>query len=371
MLPYYPGLRFKQGEYFALGKLPRDMRRHIEPRFIVPPPKDFDPELERVPTLGEIAHLTGDRIGKHWPLHRAFLDTRFIAADLGDDGLRTLYRLAQGRNSNIVPVATIKDLRNPLFRQIQCRQIPKLGIVVGYEEADPEALSQGLAAAGITASDCVLFIDFTGAPLEPEIAAGSIAGIFDMLYEVGPWHRMVFQGSNFPAKNTADPGKTKLIPRDEWAVFHAAINECGVPPDQLGYGDFAADAAEMSFQRRKGGGRAIRHLRYTTKTHTVIVRGVKEGTDANVMRDVCQRILASEHYAGQSFSEADDRIFRVAKGMDGPGTASMWREWNTTHHVTRVIRDLGAMAGLEFADGRVTVEPDQPSFFDAIEEMAQ
>jgi hypothetical protein len=47
----------------------------------------------------------------------------------------------------------------------------------------------------------------------------------------------------------------------------------------------------------------------------------------------------------------------------------MWREWNTIHHITRVVRDLGAMADVEFALGRITVEPEQHLLFEDVEEQ--
>ena len=371
MLPYYPCLRFKQGEYTAMAKLPSDVLPFVEPRFVVPPPKEHDPELGRMPSMDEIAHITGDRVGKHWPLRRAFLDTRFVSYELGDEGLRTLFRLVQRKNPRIVPVSSIQDLHNPLFREFLCETGPvKLSIVVDYEQADPEVISAGLNAVGVLAQKCVLFVDFTGATLKPEIAAGSISGIFGTLNEIGPWHRIVFQGSNFPETNPPEYGKNKFVPRDEWFAFHEAMKDCDVPPERIGYGDFGADTGKMVFPRGKGGGKATRHIRYTGKTHTLVVFAEKDGKDAEQMQKVCLRLIEheSKSYAGQQFSEADDRIFRVAKGMDGPGNASIWREWNTLHHVMRVVRDLGGMVGITFQDGRVSEVIREAGLFDNLDD---
>jgi hypothetical protein len=365
MLPYYPCLRFKQGEYTAAGKLPADVQRLIEPRFVLPTLTEPDPALERAPTVDEIAHLTGDRVGKHWPIRRAFLDTHFIARDLGDVGLLRLIRTVWGRNAQIVPVARLTDLVNPLFRNLQCDGPTKLAVLVGYEEADGAAITEALKTAGLEASDCVIFVDFTGAPLDPKIAAGSVSGVLERVSDVGLWQRVVFQASNFPDKNPAAPGQTELIPRHEWDVFHRALKECSIPPDRLCYGDFGADHGKMVFPRKKGGGRAHRQLRYTTATDTLVVRGADTGKDGDVMADICQRIVDSGHFAGQAFSEADDRIYCLAKGIKpGPGSASNWREWNMLHHMMRVVRDLGALSGAEFAPGRITPESIQPFLFE-------
>lgn len=369
MLPYYPGLRFKQGEYFAAGKLPADVQRYVEPRFVLPSLTEPDPALDRPLTLDEIAHLTGDRVGKHWPIRRAFLDTHFIARDLGDAALLRLFNTVWSRNPHIVPVARLKDLANPLFQRLRCVGPTKLAVLVGYEEADAEVITRALKMTGLEASDCVIFVDFTGAPLDPKIATGSVSGLLDLVGEVGLWQRIVFQGSNFPRKGPAAPGKTELVPRHEWEVFHAALKECGIPPDRLGYGDFGADHGTMAFPRKKGGGRAHRQLRYTGAADTLVVRGADTGKDASVMADVCKRIVESEHFAGRAFSAADDRIYCLATGIiRAPGSASNWREWNMLHHMMRVIRDLGAIAGVEFAPVRVAEETYQSSLFEGQDE---
>lgn len=357
MLRYYPGLRFKQGEYSGLAKLASDIRQHIEPRFVIPSAKEYDPELGHVPSIDELAYITGERIGKHWPIGRAFLDAQFIERDLDQPSLRKMFRLAQMRNAEIVPVATIESLQSGLYDGVRGDGGIKLALLIGYEDVDPSTIAGVLRAAGLDASDCVVFVDFTGASLQPEIAAGSVAGIFDTVNGIGRWARIVYQASNFPLKNPAKGGADEMVPRHEWFSFHLAMAECHVPADVIGYGDFAADCGEMSFPK-KGGGRAIRHLRYTTETATLVVRAEDTGRDRELMQDVCKRILNSGYFAGQAFSAADDAIFCVAKGIGGvgPGNGSTWREWNTVHHVTRVVRDLGKIAGVRFADRKVTAE---------------
>lgn len=363
MLPYFPALRFKKGEYLALANLQPDIQKLVEPRFVIPPPREYDHELERIPTVDEIAYMTGERIGKNWPVRRAFLDAHFIAKHLDSDAIRKIFRIAQGRNPAIVPVARLSDLTSRLYNEFMQRSGLRIAVLVKYEEVEVDAIRAALESAGVRASECVLFIDFSGAPLDPEIAAGSIAGMFDLADQVGRWRRIIFQGSNFPSKNPADHGENELIRRDEWSVFHAALKECSVSPDRVGYGDFGADCSDMVFPKGKGGGRAIRHIRYTTPTHTLVVRAKSEGKDDILMKDVCQRIIASGEFAGQAFSSADNQIYRIAQGMDGPGNASMWREWNMIHHMTRVVRDLGQMAGLIFSDGPISVTSEQLALF--------
>ena len=109
MLPYYPALRFKQGEYRACWRIAPDIQRYVLPRFVIPPPKERDPETGSPLTPDEIAHFTGDRIGKHWPLHKAFLDPQYVATALGDAGIKRLFRIAQSRNPNLTAASPVAN----------------------------------------------------------------------------------------------------------------------------------------------------------------------------------------------------------------------------------------------------------------------
>lgn len=364
MLPYFPGLRFKQGEYTASARIAPDIQQHVQPRFIIPPPKEADPEKGRPLTNDELAYLTGERIGKFWPLYPAFLDAHYIAPHLGENGLHRMLTTAQRRNNKLAVVATVDDLHNPIYRTFLRSIPPRIGIYLPYEEVDPDAVIKAVNAIGCAPQDCVIFLDFAGAPFEMDGVAGSVASLFDTLDTKARWGRIVFQGSSFPSKNPADHGGKCLVPRREWQVFHEALNECSVSPELLGFGDYGADCSEINFPR-KSGGRAIRHLRYTTKNETLVIRGAGSGKDAVIMRDVCQRVLDSGYFAGQAYSYADNRIWRTAMGIDGPGNASNWREWNMAHHMTRVVRDLGAMAGMRFADMPSTRLTEQQEMFPA------
>lgn len=363
ILPYHPALRLKLGEYVAASRIAPDIQRLVWPRFVICPLKERDPEKGVPLSPNEVAHFSGERMGKYWPLRPAFVDTQFVATDLGDEGVKTLYRIAQGRNPKLIPTAMVSDLFNPIFRAFLTGSRPRLGVYVPYSEVDPALLLEGLKAVGCAPYDAVIFIDFTGADLNPAIAPGSVAAIFDQLNEVAVWARLVFQASAYPKENPADAGGYALVPRDEWKTFLAAEREWSLPKGRAAYGDFGADCGEMVFPKGPSG-RAILHLRYTTREHTLVVRGKKEGKDLAVMQDVFQRILDSGHFAGQHFSYADDRIWRGAKGLDGSGNASMWREWNMAHHITRVVRDLGAMEGITFAGCHVSTAPEQVSLFE-------
>lgn len=362
MLPYRPALRFKQGEYLAAARIPREIQKYIEPYFIIPPPKERDPEKGGPLTAEEIAQLTGERLGKHWPLYRAYLDPQYVMPLLRDDGLTRMFQIAQARNPNLVPAVALSELQNPVWQKLLRPNVPRLAIHLPFEQLDRDALLAGLRALNCRAEDADVFLDFTGAPFDMADVAASVAGQFDILAEIAPWRHIIFQGSAFPVKNPADEGKDVAVPRLEWTTFLRAMADCNVAPARLGYSDFGADCGEINFPR-KGGGKPIRHTRYTSAKTTFVVRGKDTGSHADNMTDVFSRLIGSEHFSGQGFSYADRRMWEAAKGIASCGNPSMWREWNMAHHMVRVVRDLGVMAGITFADGPISTVPEQASLF--------
>ncbi|ENR17627.1 hypothetical protein C066_00433, partial [Brucella sp. UK5/01] len=181
MLPYHPALRFKQGKYTAIAKIARDIQRQIQPRFIIPPPKENDPAKGRPLTPDEIAYETGRRIGKSWLFEVAFLDAQYVVSLLGDSGMRTLFRIAQSQNSKLVAVAAVDDLFNPTYAAFLRASTPRIAVFVPYERGDTTRILDGVKSIGCIPEDCVVFVDFNKAPFELEGIERSVATIFDEL----------------------------------------------------------------------------------------------------------------------------------------------------------------------------------------------
>lgn len=363
MLPYFPALRGKPGEFAACGHLPRRYQAYICPRFVVPPPNEPDPEKGRIPAPDEIARLVGERLGKSWPILPAFLDPQLAATVLGDEGVATLFRMAYAVNGNLIPVFTVHDLQNPARRQLLRNGAVRAGIYLDFESADPKTILEGLRAMELRPEQCTLFVDFTGAVLGKEFAP-AIAAILDRLGEAARWSKIVYQASAYPEKIPAKANAQARIPRSEWTTFLTVLQETSVEPRRLAYGDFGADCGRMTFPGGKGGGIPRPHLRYTGEAETLVVRGSDTGSFTPTMRGVCRTIIESPEYAGRSFSPADDRIWRNAKDLtDSCGDATAWRALNMEHHFVRVIRDLGAMAGVTFEDESVDEYAEQGSLF--------
>jgi hypothetical protein len=222
--------------------------------------------------------------------------------------------------------------------------------------ADPDRGGRlgALETMKLIPDQCVIIVDFHDADLsEPSIVAPIIAGTLEYLQLSARWQQVVFQGTNFPDKNPAEQNSNVLVSRNEWLAWRRAVSFDPATADHLLFGDYAADCAKLVFGG--GGGAAIRHYRYTTPEAWHVQRGPQEGGHEEVMRKVCQGILDSGYFAGRDFSTADDYIFLTANGQAGPGNSTIWRAVNTTHHITRVVADVGGVRGLTFT--RKAVEP--------------
>lgn len=370
---YVPALRLKQGEYRGLQRLAPDVADRIVPRLVVPPPKERDPEKHRLLTKEEIVHETGRRIADHWKMRDAFLDLRFLFHEFGEadcaEWLPKMFDVARKANARPIPILSLTDALGPraaAFRlALASEGGTKAAIRVESGEFDREIggrLAAVMSGLGVTPEECSVLADFSDADFSDARAVACIAqATLEDLQGIGRWRHVVFQGTNYPEANPAESDGNAVVPRNEWLAWKEAIKLDGTSPEHLVFGDYGADCAKFEFKKASGG-IPIRHYRYATPDSWLVVRGSAAGLAEAVMRGVCERILKSGKFAGRGFSSADDYIFKTAKGWEGPGNGSTWREINTTHHITRVVRDIGRIKGMSFAETTFSDPVDQPSF---------
>lgn len=370
---YVPALRLKQGEYRGLQRLSSDVADKIIPRLVVPPPKERDPEKHRLLSKDEILHETGRRIGDHWKLRDAFLDVRFLFPEFGEaecaEWLPKMFDVARRANAQPIPVISLADALGPratAFRlALATEGSTRAAIRIESGEIDREIaghLARVMSALSVTAEECAIIADFSDSDFSDALAVASIAqAVLEDLQGIGRWRHIVFQGTNYPEVNPAQSDGIAVVPRNEWLAWKEAIKLDGTSPEHLVFGDYGADSAKFEFKKASGG-IPIRHYRYTTPDSWLVVRGSAVGQVETVMRGVCDRILSSGKFAGRGFSSADDYIYKTAKGWDGPGNGSTWREINTAHHITQVVRDIGSIKGMSFVETKFSDPADQPSF---------
>ena len=370
---YVPVLRLKEGEYRALGELVPSVLDRILPHFILPPPKERDPELGRVLLPDEIVFIHARRVGTYWPLRTCLLDPRFLFAKLEVDTaiewLPRLFKLASGFGARTIPVAGLRELEGNAFSAFQ-KAIHENGNGLALRLTLDEMNDAGLATRvqkmllrlTLKPQECIILADFSGAELSsPETVAEIILSVFQNIIEIGVWRRVVFEASSYPDKNPTSAGGEISIPRHEWQAWkHAAHRDSEIMRHML-FGDFAADCSKFNF--RAGGTAPIKHYRYTTPESWLVVRAAEDTKPIDGMKDVSSRIIGSGQFYGRSFSSADAYIEDTANGFAGPGSATTWRKVNTIHHLTCLVKDIGDMMGYKVADRALAPPPKQEVLF--------
>jgi hypothetical protein len=370
---YVPALRMKAGELTGLRDLAPDVADRVLPRLIVPPRQERDETLQ-IPLFRAVSSPNiADALTTYWCRRPVLVEATHLLPDLGRETvgrwLPDMFERARRADIPAVPLVALADLTDDsreAYKSACSTGVIRLAIVVpagelvGRDALEP--LLRHLEAMGLLPSECSIIADFSDSDFaNPDIVAPIVGGALELLQEAGIWAQVVFQGTNYPDKNPAEPGGTQQVLRNEWRAWCKAVSFDPLTAEHMIFGDYAADCATMSFGG--SGRRAIRHYRYATPQAWIVERGSNEGTDALAMRDVCCRIVNSKDFAGRHFSSADDFIFRTAFNEAGPGTAKQWRAVNTTHHITRVVADIGGVRGFTVRARAESAPPPQESLF--------
>jgi len=359
---YCPALRMKNGELEGVRQLASDVADRVLPRFIVPPSGERDEEAKL--ELGDQPFPDfGIRLATHWQDRPMLLDCGHILDEFGRDRmsiwLPRMFADAREKRALVIPAARLADLGAREFPAFRSAMDVTSGAAFAFllssaDLADTALLAkvrQALDGLGTDPNECVVVIDFGDADLSSaELAEPIIRYGVEIIQEVGTWRLISFQATGFPEKNPAADGGHHMVRRSEWLAWKHVVSVDPAMLGQLVFGDYAADCSKIAAGK---GGMAIRHLRYTSEEYWRVQRGQKAGgSDKTIMGAVCQAILSSGHFSGAGFSAADAQISSLAKGQCGAGTASTWRQLNTTHHITVVVSDLVKMRG-----GSITARP--------------
>ena len=350
---YVHALRMKMGELEGLRLLQGDVADCIAPLLIVPPAKERNcGSQELLFPAGNDVPDVGGVLFKYWFHRQVFIDPRALFKECGADKavswLPALYNRARSQGVLAIPVASLVSLEQmgvAAFKgAISAGPGLKFGLRIQSGDMTDPSLDDRvrivLAGMGLTASECTVFADFSDADLsDPSLVSPIIRAALEQLQALGQWQLVVFLGTHFPEKNPAEPSQTITQPRNEWHAWSDAVRFDPSTARHMVFGDFAADNSKIEFNGK--GGRPIPHSRYTTASSWLVVRGDENGTTHEIMKDVFQRIVDSGEFAGPTFSDADGYIFDVARN-DAPsaGNATIWRQLNTTHHITQVVADI-------------------------------
>jgi hypothetical protein len=360
---YVPSLRMKMGELEGLRALRGDVADCIVPLLIVPPASERESESQATLfALGEAIPNVGGILSRYWPHRPAFVDPRALFKENGTataiEWMPKLFSRARSLGVLAVPVADLTALEKIGVAAFRASLPVDYGMKFGLriqsgDMTDPnlnERIKAVLSSLDLVPAACTVFSDFSDADLSDHLLVAPIIGsALEQLQTYGQWQLVAFQGTHFPETNPAKPGQTVSHPRNEWRAWREAVKFDPSTAEQMIFGDFAADSAKLNFGG--SGARPIPHLRYTTDSHWLVVRGGETGSTHQVMKDVCERVVNSGEFSGPLFSTADLYIDQVASGVSATaGNAANWRQVNITHHITRVVADIAKVRGIPITE---------------------
>lgn len=353
---YAPALRLKAGELEGVSLLANDVADCVLPRFIVPPSGERNPNMPLPLSMGRIPDVS-TALAMSWPKRPTLIDVTYILDEFGRDSaldwLPAMFQMARTKGVLAIPAAFLNDIADcpSAYRSsIDRSAITKFAILVSSGDLVGNELRSTLNTVlkllCIDASDCVVVAEFSDVEFSDHvIVAPIIRGTLESLQDCGMWQHVIFQGSNYPDKSPADHSSTEFWPRNEWRSWKLAVSFDPSTAQQMIFGDFAADCSRIEFNG--GGGKAIRHLRYTVGDSWRVERGPKSGSDREAMHRIYSKIVSAPDFAGAGFSKADAFIAHAAANLTAShGNAKTWRAINTTHHITHVVGDIARVRGI-------------------------
>lgn len=352
---YTAALRWKKGEWEALGSLDEPSKDRLLPHLIFPPIESHDNEKRRVLSRDEFSKLQVGRLQKFWAGRACLADFRFLQfdEDRGSDAARLSEFLSLSRNfgCKIIPVMDRHTDPYRLGAIAAHIRASKNGAAIRVGLADLQSDLEGILGAlpnGIqtAASDCILILDLGEATIsDPKAFARFTGEWIGKLHQFGLWKRIVVEASSYPVKNPAQPNSETTVSRNEWSSWTELVAQDKSVLEWASFGDFGADHGHIDFG---GGGRTVKHLRYTTADGWIIGRGGDATPKHNgTIHTVAQRISTSPQFMGEGYSAGDEFIIQCADRAR-TGNGSIWRWANMVHHMTLATAGVAELVGVPF-----------------------
>jgi len=354
---YIPCLRWKQGEYQAVWRLPDTTKRMFTPLIEIPELGwDFEEEKEKKTIDQLLTDFALKKVFKKWGRYLCFVDLNLIPAHErmknGVHPIRFIFNELRAIQCLAVPVTGL--LRDEEYQQEikTASEKDKKGIClrIAIEQTAKNSfkgeLDALLSTLGIQTSDCDLILDL-GAPNFVPLEGFSkvIQTIVSSFPYLNDWRTFTVLGSSFPETMASIEKGGKIVARYEWQLYKILITNLRRDGIRLpSFGDYAINHPKvLELDMRKVKPSAT--IRYTIDDGWYIVKGEnvrdKKYGKCKQYRGLSKKVIDSKYYYDSTFSWADDFIQRCANGGN-TSNLSMWRQVGTNHHIVKVTQDIAS-----------------------------
>jgi hypothetical protein len=345
---YVPVLKWRMGEYQALYRLSSKTKESITPLIIVPP-IEFDFE-KRQPKRTIDQHIPPfpKKFEEKWGEKKALIDLHeSLQNQVLSNGTRILEHIfgeLRQRGCLAIPVSGLS--REKVYTD-QVKRVTKeneLGVClrIGFNELVRPDLNTRLKGyieqLEINPSKVDLVLDLG----EPEnfnpvdVLANLVLSKMGSIVDLESYRSLIVAGMSLKLSEVKKPGGE--VPRLEWAMYKemlSSIKDIRVPS----YGDYTIETPKFfdtDMRLLNPAGKIV----YTCDDTWLIPKGGSFREDSSQMKAHCEKILNSAHFSGEKFSFGDKRISNTAKGKDGFGNQTTWKQVAVNHHIEKVVDQL-------------------------------
>jgi hypothetical protein len=350
---YIPCLRWKQGEYQAIWRLPIKTRRVFTPLIEVPGiGYDFENETQ-AKSIDEHLAPFAKRIYEKWGRLPCFIDLNLIEpSERMTTGIHPLRYVFDRLRERQCPAIAVTGLDRDNAYQQEIKSIvekDKAGIClrIKIEQAAKNSFKDELDSLLLKikaeSKNCDLVIDLGSPNFIPlEGFSKAIQAIVRNAPYLNVWRTFTILGTSFPTSMSGIRKGGEIVPRYEWKLYKILVNNFRKAKLRLPtFGDYVINypvISELDWRVVK----PPATIRYTIDDNWYILKGknVRDyGYDQ--YHDLSQNILDSRYYYGPAFSWGDEFIQRCANGGN-LGNLSTWRQVGTNHHIEKVVRDIAS-----------------------------
>lgn len=351
---YVPCLRWKQGEYQAVSRIPIKMKSLFTPLIEIPGiGYDFENKTE-TKTIDEHLAPFAKRVYEKWGVSPCFVDLSLIKSvkrmATGSHPVRFIFDGLRAKRCQAIPVTSFLG-DTEYQREIKVAfATDKNGVClrITIEQAAKSTLKNEidslLSTLGINSNDCDLVLDLGTPNFVPlEGFSKAIQTIVSSFPYLDDWRTFTLLGTSFPESMGSVKKGGEIVPRYEWQLYKILINNFQKaelrPPS---FGDYVINhPKELELDWRVVKPAAT--IRYTIEGSWCIVKGDNvRDYGFEQYHELSQKVLASRYYYGSAFSWGDGYIQTCSNKSAKTGNLSTWRQVGTNHHIETVIRDIAS-----------------------------
>jgi len=342
---YVPILKAKQGEIGALTELDESRRYEITPLIEIPPHSTGTKPLSR-----HIAD-TMAKLVTAWGPHRFWLDLNLLPTAPVEQRapLAIALDVARAEQVPVVPVVNLASDDRYVRAVAEAVVADRNGVCIRVDMRSPHSLADRLqslmAVLEVEPVEVDLVLDF-GHMLPGQAGTLSLAAaaVLGALPFVDQWRTLTVAGTAAPIDVSAQKrDSVDTLERTEWLVWKQLLAQLDDLPRVPTFGDYGVthpqlpdvDPAMMNMTAK---------LRYTAGDNWLQFKGrgvKKHGYEQ--FNGLCKALVARPEFAGGHVSWGNAYYAACAKGEQGPGNATVWKQASTEQHLTAVAGQLASL----------------------------